>query len=90
MMNGAAKPRPTVRLPSTGPPTEPMRNPDENRPATRPRASGGEIRIIRPSDDTVNMADPSPPSDRNSSSCQYVCAKAHAPVDNATISSPLM
>ena len=58
-------------------------------PATRPRASGGEIRIIRPSDDTVNIADPRPPSDRKSSSCQYVAANAQAPVDNATITRPL-
>ena len=48
------------------------------------------MRIIRPSDDTENMAEPSPPSDRNSSSCQYVSANAHAAVDSATISRPLM
>ena len=73
-----------------GPPTEPTMNPDENSPATRPRASAGEIRIIRPSDDTVNIADPTPPSDRKSNSCQYVSANAHAAVDTATISRPLM
>ena len=48
------------------------------------------MRIIRPSDDTVNIAEPSPPSERNSSSCQYVCANAHAPVDTATINRPVM
>ncbi len=73
-----------------GPPTEPTMKPDENKPATRPRASGGEIRIINPSDDTVNIAEPTPPSERNSRSCQYVSAKAHAAVDSATISRPLM
>ena len=65
-------------------------NPEENRPATRPRASGGEIRIISPSEETVNMAEPSPPTERNSRSCEYVCANAHAAVDTATISRPLM
>ena len=79
-----------MRLPSTGPPTDPTRNPVENSPATRPRASGGEIRIINASDDTENIAEPRPPSDRNSSSCQYVCANAHAAVETATISRPLM
>ena len=42
----------------------------ENRPATRPRASNGDNRIISARDDTVNMVDPAPPRDRNSSSCQ--------------------
>jgi hypothetical protein len=88
MTNGIDRPSPAVRLPSTGPPTDPTRNADVNMPATRPRALVGEILIIRPSDDTVNMAEPSPPRDRNTSSCQYVCANAHAPVDNATISRP--
>ena len=45
-------------------------NPEENSPATRPRASGGEIRIISPSEDTVNIAEPIPPSERNNNSCQ--------------------
>ena len=70
MPNGVDNPNPAVRLPSTGPPTEPSRKPDENSPATRPRAFGGEMRIIRPSEDTVNIAEPIPPSDRNISSCQ--------------------
>ncbi len=59
-----------MRLPSTGPPTEPTRKAEENMPATRPRAFGGEIRIIRLSDETVNIAEPKPPSERNTSSCQ--------------------
>ena len=70
MTNGADRPSPTVRLPRIGPPTEPTRNALENNPATRPRASDGEIRIIRPSDDTENIAEPKPPSERNTSSCQ--------------------
>lgn len=57
-------------------------------PATRPRASSGLTRIISPSAETKNIVEPTPPSDRNSSSCQYVCAKAQAPVVTATISSP--
>ncbi len=44
--------------------------PDENNPATRPRASGGEMRISNPSDDTVNIADPTPPRARKIKSCQ--------------------
>src|ERR1700754_372965 len=90
MTNGAASPRPAVRLPSTGPPTDPTRKPDENSPDTLPRASGGEILIRSPSDDTVNMADPNPPKERKTSSCQYVSANAHAPVDSATMSRPAM
>src|SRR6476660_5828477 len=90
MTNGIANPRPAVKLPITGQVTEPTRNAEVNSPATRPRASGGEIRILRPNDDKENIADPRPPSERNSSSCQYVSANAHAAVDNATISSPLM
>lgn len=35
------------------------------------------------------MVEPMPPSDRNSSSCQYDWAKAHAAVDSATITNPL-
>ena len=38
----------------------------------------------------MNIAEPSPPSDRKTSSCQYVCANAQAPVDSATISRPVM
>ena len=89
MANGAARPSPAVRLPNTGPATDPIRKALENSPATRPRASGGEILIISPSEETVNIADPNPPSERNSNNCQYVWAKAHAPVDTATISSPV-
>ena len=67
-----AQPESHGRAPSTGPPTEPSRNDVENIPATRPRASVGMIRIIKPSAETKNIVDPIPPSDRNSSSCQYV------------------
>ncbi len=59
-------------------------------PDTRPRRSGGAIRISSPSADTVNMVEPIPPSDRNSRSCQYVCATAQRPVETATTVSPVM
>ena len=70
MTNGALRPSPAVMLPTTGPATEPTRKALENIPATRPRASCGLIRIIRPSAETKNIVDPTPPSDRNSSNCQ--------------------
>jgi hypothetical protein len=70
MRNGAARPRPAVRLPISGPATEPTRNALENMPATRPRASFGLIRIISPSAETKNIVEPIPPSERNTSSCQ--------------------
>ena len=89
MRNGALNPRPAVRLPTTGPATEPTRNALENIPATFPRALCGLIRIISPSAEMKNIVDPTPPSERNNSSCQYVCANAHAPVDTATMSRPL-
>ena len=72
MMNGAPSPNPAVAAPNTGPPTEPSRNDVENIPATRPRASSGLIRIIKPNAETKNIVDPIPPSERYSSSCQYV------------------
>ena len=70
MRNGALRPKPAVALPNTGPKTEPSRNDVENMPATRPRAFSGLIRIINPSAETKNIVDPTPPNDRNSSSCQ--------------------
>lgn len=89
MMNGARNPSPAVRLPTTGPATEPTRNAPENIPATRPRASCGLIRIIRASAETKNIVEPIPPSARKNNSCQYVSATAQAAVDRATISTPL-
>ena len=40
MRNGALRPSPAVRLPSTGPTTEPTRNPVENISWDRPAPSG--------------------------------------------------
>ena len=54
----------------------------------RPRIVGGASRTSIVTDATVNIVDPIPPSDRNSSSCQYSAANAHAPVDVATMPSP--
>ena len=50
--------------------------------------AGGAKRTSIDTDATVNIVDPMPPSDRNTSSCQYSAAKAHAPVDTATMPSP--
>ena len=57
-------------LPRTGPPIVPIRKLVAYSPETRPRFSGGEIRISRPSAETVNMVDPMPPRPRNTSNCQ--------------------
>ena len=70
MRNGALSPKPAVRLPISGPPTMPTRNEVANRPAARPRASGGLIRIIRPSAEMKNIVDPMPPIARNTNSSQ--------------------
>jgi hypothetical protein len=70
MRNGAARPRPAVRLPTSGPATDPTKNALENIPATLPRALCGLIRIISPSAETKNIVEPLPPSERNTSSCQ--------------------
>jgi hypothetical protein len=61
MTNGALSPKPAVRLPTSGPATEPIRNEVTNNPATRPRASAGLIRIIRPNAEMKNIVDPMPP-----------------------------
>ena len=50
--------------------------------------AGGASRTSIEIDETVNIVDPMPPSERNTSSCQYSAAKAHAPVETATMPSP--
>ena len=49
---------------------------------------GGAKRTSIDTDATVNIVDPIPPSDRNTSNCQYSAANAHAPVETATMPSP--
>jgi hypothetical protein len=51
-MNGAVKPQPAARPPIAGPPTAPTMNEVVNKPAIRPRASGGLMWIISPSAET--------------------------------------
>ena len=44
---------------------------------------------MRATADTVNITEPMPPSPRNTTSCQYEPAKAVAPVEIATMTSPV-
>ena len=74
--------------PSTGPAMLPSRNPVAHSPVARPRSSGGASRTSRAIEDTVNIVEPIPDSDRNSSSCQYAAENAAAPVVTATMISP--
>ena len=60
----------------------PSRNPVAHSPDARPRISAGAKRTSIDTDATVNIVEPMPPSDRNTSSCQYSAANAQAPVDD--------
>ena len=57
-------------------------------PDARPRMLGGASRMSSDSAETVNIVEPIPPSTRSAISCQYAAAKAHAPVDTATMPRP--
>lgn len=70
MRNGARNPSPARAPPTSGPLTEPIRKLVDHRPDTRPRCSGGEMRITSASDDTVNIVEPMPPTERKTRSCQ--------------------
>ncbi len=68
--NGARRDSPTRPPPTSGPVTLPSRKLVAHSPVERPRSAGGVIRTSRASAETVNIVDPIPPSDRNSSNCQ--------------------
>jgi len=56
--------------PMTGPTMLPIRNIEPYRAETRPRIVGGASRTSRPIAETVNITEPIPPRERNTSNCQ--------------------
>ncbi len=55
--------------PTAGPAIPPIRNPPWKKPAARPRNPASTEVSSRVNADTVNMAEPMPPTPRSSSSC---------------------
>ena len=68
--NGTATPNSASVPPNTGPTMLPIMNIAPYSADTRPRMCLGAMRISKPIADTVNITDPMPPSERNTSSCQ--------------------
>ncbi len=79
---------PTSPAPTMGPAMLPSRNPVAHSPDARPRSGAGVSRISRPTAATVNMVEPTPATERNTSSIQKWVANPHAPVATATIRMP--
>ena len=74
--------------PIAGPAIPPKRNPAWNAPEARPRCSGAAVRSTSAIADTVNIAEPTPPIPRRTSSWPKLCEAAVASDDSATIQMP--
>ncbi|SHV75446.1 Uncharacterised protein [Mycobacteroides abscessus subsp. abscessus] len=70
MIKGAERLSPTTALPNAGPATIPSKKLEPYNPWARPRISSGAMRTSSAAADTVNMVEPTPPTERNTSSCQ--------------------
>ncbi len=87
--NGARIEMPVTAPPIAGPVTPPNRNPAWNAPDARPRCSGPAVRSSRAIAETVNIADPIPPTPRRTSSWGKLCARAVSRDEPATTQIPM-
>jgi hypothetical protein len=68
-MNGSRSDAPAISPPNDGPSMLPSRKLVDHMPAARPRSPAGLSRRISPTPATVNITEPMPANDRNTSSC---------------------
>ena len=87
--NGARMEMPVTAPPIAGPVTPPKRKPAWNAPDARPRCSGPAVRSSSAIADTVNIADPIPPTPRSTRSWLKVWASAVSSEDPATTQMPI-
>ncbi len=80
---------PVTAPPIAGPVTPPKRNPAWNAPEARPRCAGPAVRSSRAIAETVNIADPMPPTPRSTSSCPKLWARAVISEEPATTQIPI-